>query len=98
MKNDYSVFSKEELVQFLEVYEDKFKCWQNPFYILCRDKVNNIIQKLNKNIKRYGEITQEVKKDISLKDRFLEKFNENCKEYDELHEELYKFRKLLYGE
>ena len=60
MKNDYSMFSKEELVKFLEQYEDKFKCWQNPFYILCRDKVNNIMQKINENIKRYGEIITRI--------------------------------------
>ena len=96
MQNDYSVFSKDELIEFLQKYEDRIRCTKSPFYVMCLWKRRQLLAKVNDNIAQSRKIAEDLKAGVDTREVSLMKFKENMEEYNSLYDELRKFEKLLF--
>lgn len=48
LKHDYSIFSKKELSDFLEKYENMFRILDSPFNLLISVKMDQLCMKLKR--------------------------------------------------
>lgn len=94
IKHDYSIFSKKELSNFLEKYENMFRMLDSPFNLLISVKMDSVmheIDEVNNNFHlmnmQYSQ--SEEKDDISYLVKTIDnhrKWNKLNKEYDRLSE------------
>lgn len=47
MKQDYNLFTKKELVDFLNEYEGRFTCYQTPFMVLIQKKIYETLNQMD---------------------------------------------------
>lgn len=47
MKKDYNLFTKKELVDFLNEHEGQFTCFQTPFMVLIQKKIDETLNEMN---------------------------------------------------
>ena len=65
MKNNscnYNVFSKQELVSFLQKNEKSFKYIDSPHDIILDEKMNAVMKKIDKNLEYSRVLSEEFKK------------------------------------
>ena len=80
MKNDYSVFSKDELIEFLQKYEDRIRCTKSPFYVMCLWKRRQLLAKVNDNIAQSRKIAEDLKAGVDTREVSLMKFKEKLRD------------------
>jgi hypothetical protein len=88
MKYDYSIFTKAELVEFLDEHGNDFKYSTKPYQIILDNKIEKLNKEIEKNINRSEELTANGN---------ITKYWENHQEYLKLNKEYDKLTKLRYG-
>ena len=91
MKNSkYSIFSKEELIDFLDNYESRFKSIFSVYRILIQKRIDNIHEEMKKNILESARIADIIKNtnDIEKKYEQIKKYKDKDKKWKKLNNEL----------
>lgn len=96
MKNNYNIFTKKELAEFLSKYENNFRMIDTPFDIMVDKKMDSIMDEIDKVNKNGKQLTCEFE---TLKDRISSaiKIMENSEKWQRLNKEYEKFHKLRFG-
>jgi hypothetical protein len=86
----YNIFSKSDLVEFLEKHEKNYRFIDSPYNIMLDKKMNDVMKKLDINLERskaanaaYEQSKGEIKYLVASKKLNSEWINLN-KEYDRL--------------
>ncbi|MGP1567496.1 MAG: hypothetical protein ACTTHM_02145 [Peptoanaerobacter stomatis] len=101
MKNSkYSIFSKEELIDFLDNYESRFKSIFSVYRILIQKRIDKKNKEIQENLNEDAKILEisENTDDICEKLKQMQKYRDNhnrwlklCKELDVLYEKMKKY-------
>ena len=96
MKNNYNIFTKKELAEFLGKYENNFRMIDTPFDIMVDKKMDSIMDEIDKVNKNGKQLTCEFE---TLTDRISSaiKIMENQEEWQRLNKEYEKLYKLRFG-
>ncbi len=86
----YSIFTKDELVDFLDKYEDRFKSYKSVYGFLMQEKINKKNEEIKANIDEGVSISKAIDStdDIFKKIEQMDKFQENHKKWEKLSKEL----------
>ena len=91
MKNSkYSIFSKEELIDFLDNYESRFKSIFSVYRILIQKRIDNIHEEMKRDILEFAKIADIIKNtnDIEKKYEQIKKYKDKDKKWKKLNNEL----------
>ena len=88
MKYDYGVFTKTELVEFLNEHGENFKYSTKPYQIMLDKKIEETNKKIEQNINKSEELTANGN---------ITRYWENHQEYVLLNKEYDKLTKLRFG-
>ena len=93
--HDYNIFSKKELALFLQKNEENFIYITSPYDIILSEQINDILEKIDKNIKYGKALTKEYGK---TKDaiKYLTEVRKNNAEWERLHKEYDRLEKLRF--
>ena len=98
LKHDYSIFSKKELSDFLEKYENMFRILDSPFNLLISVKMDSVmheIEKVNNNFHLLNmQYSQSEEKDNIA---YMVKTVENHKKWNKLNKEYDRLSELRFG-
>lgn len=98
LKHDYSIFSKKELSDFLEKYENMFRILDSPLNLLISVKMDSVmheIEKVNNNFHLLNmQYSQSEEKDNIA---YIVKTVENHKKWNKLNEEYDRLSELRFG-
>lgn len=98
MKNNscnYNVFSKQELVSFLQKNEKSFKYIDSPYNIILDVKMDVVMKKMDENLERSEALSKEYK---STKDgiKYLIESKEKNEEWFRLNKEYNRLEKMRF--
>ena len=91
MKSKYNIFTKEELVNFMEKNEKNFRFLISPYKTMLEVKMDDVMRKLDKNLAESKKLLSMLKEDNSYKTALKikeghEQWQKLDKEYDRLSE------------
>ncbi|MGP1597807.1 hypothetical protein [Peptoanaerobacter stomatis] len=89
-KSKYSIFSKDELVDFLDKYEDRFKAVFSPYWLLIQGKIDKKNLEIKENMIEGEKIYDDLKKtdDLLEKAKLFEKYKENHNKWLKLSKDI----------
>ena len=89
-KSKYSIFSKDELVDFLDEYEDRFKSMFSIYRILMQKKINKKNLEIKENMIEGEKIYDVMKNTDNLSEKLeqMNKYKENHNKWLKLSKEL----------
>lgn len=96
MKRKYDIFTKKELVQFLNQYEGMFRMIDSPFNIMIDKKMDAVMDKISQTNKKSRSLTEDSQGTISY-DTLLE-IRKNHEQWNKLNKEYDRLSKLRFGE
>lgn len=96
MKRKYEIFTKKELIQFLNKYEGMFHMKDSPFNIMIDKKMDVVMAKISQTNKKSRSLTEDSQGTISY-DTLLE-IRKNHEQWNKLNKEYDRLSKLRFGE
>lgn len=94
-KHDYSIFSKKELALFLQSHEDNFRYIISPYDIILGQQINDILEKIDENIKYGKTLIEEYDKTNDVV-KCLTETQKNHAEWERLNKEYDRLEKLRF--
>jgi len=94
-KHDYNIFTKQELVSFLQNYEKNFMYIDTPYDIIIEQKMDAVMKKIDKNLEHSELLIEEFKKTNDGFKYLIESKKKN-EEWDRLHKEYDRLEKLRF--
>ena len=95
IKHNYNIFTKQELVSFIQKYEKNFMFFVTPYDVILDQKIDAVIKKIDKNSEHSKAISEEFKKtNDSLK--YLIECKKTNEEWDRLNKEYDRLEKLRF--
>ncbi len=96
MKNKYDIFTKGQLVEFLNKYEGMFRMIDTPFDIMVGEKMNLIMDAIDKCNNRVQVLNENFKTSEDKIDCMIE-ITKNHEEWNKLNKEYEKLSVLRFG-
>ena len=96
MKNKYDIFTKGQLVEFLNKYEGMFRMIDTPFNIMVGEKMNFIMNAIDKSNNR-AKVLNENFKTSEDKIACMIEITKNHEEWSKLNKEYDKLSDLRFG-
>lgn len=94
MKHNYNIFTKQELVDFMSRHERSFMHIESPYGILLGIKMDDIMEKMERNSESSKKLSEKFDQTKSLDD--FKKIMEHNDEYDRLMKEYDRLEKLRF--
>jgi hypothetical protein len=96
-KHDYTIFTKQELTNFLQKYESNFMYIDSPYDIILSIQMDNVSKLLDENLKYGKQLNEEYER---TKDglTYLVASKKNNDEWQKLDKEYDRLSKLRFGE
>ena len=93
--HDYNIFTKQELVSFLQKHEKNFIYIDTPYDIIIDQKMDAVMKKIDKNLEHSKSLSEEFKK---TKDgfKYLIESKKKNEEWDRLNKEYDRLEKLRF--
>lgn len=95
MKSKYNIFTKEELVNFMEKNEKNFHFLISPYKTMLEVKMDDVMRKLDKNLAESKKLLSMLKEDNSYKTTL--KIKENHEQWQKLDKEYDRLSELRFG-
>lgn len=94
-KHNYSIFSKQELVSFLQKYENNFRLIDSPYIYILDQQMDAVMKKIDKNLECSIAIREEYNK---TKDgiKYLVESKKKNGEWDRLNKEYDRLEKMRF--
>lgn len=94
--HNYNIFTKQELVSFLQKYEKSFLYYiDSPYNIILDQKMDAIMKKIDKNLEHSKALSEEFKKTNDGFKYLIESKKKN-EEWDRLHKEYDRLEKMRF--
>ncbi len=90
MNHNYNIFTKQELVSFLQKHDKDFRYIDSPYDIIIDQKMDAVMKKIDENLERSKALSEEYKRTKDGIKYFVESKKKNDewyrlnKEYDRL--------------
>lgn len=96
-KRNYNIFTKAELVAFLNRYEENFMFCYSVFDTLADERINSLTREIDKINQTGKRLIKEYEKTGNV-ERYLLAARENSKKWEKLHAEYDRIEKLRFQE
>lgn len=93
--HDYNIFFKKELALFLQKNEENFIYITSPYDIILGQQINDILEKIDENIKYGKALIEEYDKTNDVV-KYLTETRKNNAEWERLHKEYDRLEKLRF--
>ena len=95
MSHNYNIFSKQELVSFLQKNETNFRYIDSPYNIILDIKIDAVLKKIDRNLERSEALSKEYE---STKDgiKYLIESKKKNEEWFRLNKEYERLEKLRF--
>jgi hypothetical protein len=95
-KHNYNVFTKDELVKFMNNYENNFLYIDSPYDVIIGCRMDEVMKKMEQNSKAAAQYEEDYKRD---KDglKYMTAVMKHNKEYDKFRKEYDRLSKLRFG-
>lgn len=94
MKHDYNIFTKAELVGFMQKHGNDFRYISKPYDVILTNRLDTIDEKINKNIEQSKKLTKQLDNNRTFENAIL--CSENHKKWRTLQKERDKVEALLF--
>ena len=96
MKHNYNIFTKQELVNFMQQNESNYRYMTSPFDVIIEAKMDAISARIYDNLKASEDISAEYKR---TKDgfKYMNELQKNVDEWGKLNEEYDRLEKLRFS-
>jgi len=95
VKHNYDIFSKKELVSFLQKYENNFRLIDSPYSHILDQKLDTVLKKIDKNLEHSTAISEEYNRTKDGHKYLVESMKKN-NEWDKLNKEYDRLEKMRF--